>query len=717
MSLSELHTKKDYFSPRDDIIHGFIIPALKESVRYDRATGFFSSYSLIDTSVGVCTLAKRNGRMRIITSPRLREEDVRAIKDGYDLRTTVEQAMIRDFEIPTNGEDIDRLSLLAYLIAKGILEIKVAVMNDLDQYPDAIFHAKIGIMYDQTGDVITFTGSANETRNGLGGNWDHISVTKSTEDYDKVKGLEQVFQELWDNVDPTTTVIDMPSAIKELIDHYYTESGVLELDEYFLHRFRRPRYFTHPPEIQIRDYQDNAVKKWIENGYRGLFNMCTGTGKTITALYSLEKLYENEGDGIATIILCPQRHLVDQWADNVRKFGVEPIVGYSNSPDKEWKRTLQRRIMIGNEEKLNFCLITTMNSFVSELIQELIKKISGDVALVVDEVHNMGSRIRLEALPDNIKYRLGLSATIERFMDVAGTQALRHYFGEECITYTLEQAIGTVLTNYRYHPIACIMDDDEYDSFVSINHEIERISHDFTLSDTNKKRLIKELRVKGIRLIAGIRSKYEILPEIVQNLENDTHTLVYCGKALWNGDEQDKSSLKECVRLVDKAVEILGYNGLGKTVSKFTYLETPEERRGIIREFTAGRTSTIIAISCLDEGVDIPSIKTAIITSSSENPKEYIQRRGRVLRKFPGKEYADIYDLIAIPKPIEYDNSRNPGADVEKKLLAREMARMKEFSRLSINQDETIKLVEQIGESYNIDPEHITDNYSWDYDE
>ena len=711
MGFSELHTKKDYFSPRDDIVGDFIVPALKDAIRYDRATGFFSSYSLIDTSVGVCTLAKKNGKMRIITSPRLLEDDVKAIKEGYDLKETIKFAMVRDFEVPSSTDEENRLSLLAYLIAHNILEIKIAVMNDLEQYPDAIFHAKIGIMYDAEGDVIAFTGSANETRNGLGGNWDHVSVTKYCEDSSKVDGLSAVFEELWNNLDPTTTVFEMPEVISELINSHYTDSGVLELDNQLFLRNTRSIYFTCPKNIVIRDYQKNAVDSWENHDFHGLFNMCTGTGKTITALLSLERLYNSTNEKIFTIIVCPQRHLVDQWADNIRQFGVEPIIGYSGSPQKDWKSCLKREIMISNSRGRNNCLITTIASFSSEELQEWICDIKSKIALVVDEVHNIGSKQRIYSLPVNANYRLGLSATIDRYNDIQGTIKLREYFGQECIEFTLEQAVGVVLTNYKYHPIPCVMDDDEYNMFVEINKNIEMITSNISISENQKNKSIKLLKIRGLNLISGLKSKYGVLSTIVQQLEQQTHILVYCGKARWKGDLQDEDSVSDCTRLIEKATQILGINGVGLSISQFTYQEDPKERREIIREFTSGRTNVIAAMSCLDEGVDIPSIKTAIITSSSDNPKEYIQRRGRVLRRFPGKEYAEIYDLIAIPRDLDICNSSNVGVDVEKKLLSRELKRIVEFSRLCINQSESEDLIEMICDSYDTSLNSILNQY------
>ena len=712
MSFKDIELKIELFSPKDNIVNDFFIPCLKNAESYDRAAGYFTSYSLVDASIGICDMAKRGKKIRLLTSPRLNEEDVNAIREGYDLKTTIDAAMVRDFERPSDITYEKRLSFLADLISSGLLEIKVVVMKDIKDYPDALFHAKFGIITDSDRNIISFSGSANSTRNALGGNWDHISISRSWIEPERVSILSNQFNDIWNNKDPTTITIEMPQAISAIIRSYRTKEGQFNLDEELINNSKKESiFFKKPDYITLRDYQKTAIDNWKNNNYQGYFDMATGTGKTITALCSLEKLYNDTGGGLVTVIVCPQKHLVDQWAEAAEQFNVMPIIGYSDPSTSGWKNNFKRKILSFNENN-NICLITTINSFVSDDIQEWFEMIGKRLVLVIDEAHNMGSNARINKLPDYIQYRLGLSATITRYNDKTGTKSLKEFFKKECMKYTLEEAIKTgMLTNYEYHPIICEMSSEEYSSFIDINESIEKITNS-DIDDNIKRKKIKELKIQGSTIVAGLQSKFNSLYDLGKKLKGETHILTYCGKARWNNELIDSKSEKECIRLIDKAVQILGHNGVGLTVSKFTYLETVEERRSIKRDFTNGSIDSIIAISCLDEGVDIPSIKTAIITSSSNNPKEYIQRRGRDLRKFPGKNYAVIYDMIAIPKPLSGNNSNNRAKEIELKHIVKEISRIQEFSKICLNPSESVLLLEQIEDSYEIKISDILELYS-----
>lgn len=710
MSYEELKIKRHYFSPSDDVVKDFFIPVLSQSVTYDRAAGFFSSSSLIEVSVGICELVKSGGKIRVIASPNLSKDDVEAIKNGYELKNVARNAMIRDFEHPSDSESINRLSFLENLISNGFFEIKIALMKNIDLYPDSMFHPKFGIMQDADGNRISFVGSMNSSKNALGGNWENVSTSYSMWDVEGIEELSNKFERLWSDVDDSAFVIDAREIVSDMLSHYHTEYIDYTLDDYFKSK-KESIFFKCPSYIKLEDYQKSTISRWIENEYCGIFDMATGSGKTITALCALEKLYNNEDGGIFTIIVCPQIHLVDQWAENVREFGVEPIIGYSNSPSGDWKNSVKRLLLRSKSGKLNSCLITTNSSFVKKDVQELLKTIKTKFALVIDEAHNIGSELGLSALPNNATYRIALSATIERYKDKRGTESLKSYFGQECAGYTLEKAIGKRLTPYNYHPIPCVMSESEYQRIIDINDRIELIMNDPHIPESKKLQEVKELNVHGVRILSSLNSKFDTLKFLGNQMIDESHILVYCGKGKWVEDEIDLTEHAENVRIIDRAVEILGHNGLGMNVSRFTCTESPKERKEIKTEFTEGRTSVMIAISCLDEGVDIPAIKTAIITSSSDNPKEYIQRRGRVLRKFPGKDCAEIYDLISIPVSLDESNCCNLNYNTELKLLSKELNRIIEFSRLAKNPEETNNLIKKIEKSYNTDLNSIMAMY------
>ncbi len=713
----DLTLKNFYYPPDDDVVRDFFIPVLKKTIEYDRATGFFSSSALVELSVGICDIAKKGGKIKAITSPRLSSEDIEAIKHGYDLPSVIGESMVKNFVIPEDPESMDRLSLLSGLVSSGILELKVAVMKNLNDYPNAMFHPKFGIMSDEDGEMVTFVGSMNASENGIGGNWELLDVNSIDPIFDSRKAeLKKKFDDLWNGVDQHTMVIDMPKVVNDLICSYKSKAELLDLDEKLLNKYDEPKnsvFFKSPDWVisNKRPYQEEAVQNWVNDGYRGIFNMATGTGKTITALCALERLYnENPDEGIFTIIIAPQKHLVDQWAREVRNFGVDPLVGHSDVSHGDWKLQFRRKMLRYEDRPSNLCMVTTISSFASKNIQEWLEKIT-NLAIVVDEAHNMGSGLRLSKLLGNAKYRLALSATMERFNDSSGTAALKNYFGKECINFALKDAIGKYLSNYNYFPILCCYSSDEYDKIVEKNGVLNEILNS-SVSEKEKNKARKDYVQYSYTLNAKMNSKFDALRELMCDHVTEDHFLVYCGKVRTDDEGTfDDESHRDFISAIDKSISILGMGGLGMKVSRITYRESAEDRKRIIDEFNKGETQGIVAISCLDEGVDIPSIRTAVIMSSSDNPREYIQRRGRVLRLYPGKDHADIYDFIVIPKLLEEADPESKNAALELKILAKEILRMKEFSTSALNPEKTDSIFKKIESAYEISVNDIISQF------
>jgi len=221
MSLQELHIEKEYRNLRCDIIHDFYIPILQEAVSYKRAVGFFSSAALYEMATGLSALVKNSGKIELIVSPRLTQEDIEEIRLGYRQREEIiENSLLRDFPMPNTLIERKKLNLLANLIADGVLDIKVAFKIDLNTA--GIFHEKIGIMEDAYGNKVAFTGSMNETYSGLLQNYESIDVFCSwrQEDSDRVLMKEASFDDLWGNLDPAMEVIDFPKVAVEKFETY-----------------------------------------------------------------------------------------------------------------------------------------------------------------------------------------------------------------------------------------------------------------------------------------------------------------------------------------------------------------------------------------------------------------------------------------------------------------------------------------------------------------
>ena len=702
MSLSDLHIAKEYRNLKCDVINDFYIPILSNAVMYKRAVGFFNSAALYEMAIGLKHLVERQGKMELIVSPRLTEEDIQSINLGYKTREEViERALLRDFDEPKSKTEFRKLNLLANLIAEGVLDIKVAFKINANSA--GIFHEKIGIVIDSEGNKVAFTGSMNETYSGLLQNYESIDVFCSwrDEDYDRVNIKENAFDNLWDNLDTAMEVIPFPKVAVERLNSYKVEKTEPLCVEIQNEDDSQDVFFKIPDNVDLYDYQREAIESWENNNYCGIFDMATGAGKTFTALGALSALSKNLNNHIAVVIVAPYQHLVEQWVEDIIQFNVKPIVAYSY-PGQKWRKQFSDAVTAYNVGAIdNFCIIATNATFSLNDFQSILQKFKKNFAFVVDEAHNFGAVKLSSLLPRKARYRLALSATIERFRDEEGTNKLRKYFGKTCISFSLKEAIQKgFLTSYYYHPIVVYLNADEYEQYQEITKTIIR-NGGASQENIDKNPYIEMLLIKRARIISGCKEKVPKLVEVMTPYRTDNYILVYCGATKYDNDSSDLKDDDE-VRQIEEVNKRLYYE-LGMKVHKFTSEESKEERDEIKRMFASGTELQVItAIKCLDEGVNIPSIKKAFILASSTNPKEYIQRRGRVLRRAKGKEYAEIFDFITLPKPLEevqFCSEEELSCDLS--LVRKEFLRMIDFAETARNPFEIDKLKEDIQNAYN----------------
>lgn len=707
MSLRDLEIKNEYRSKITDVVSNFFLPVLNESCSYKRSVGFFSSSSLVEISRGICSLAKRGGTIKLVTSPCLSDEDVKAIKDGYKKRDEViRDALIRELKEPNGELEADRLALLADLIATGILDIKVAIIDN----GIGIYHEKLGLMEDQNGNIVAFSGSMNESKTAIRKNYESIDVFCSwnDKDSDRVREKKQAFDAIWNGYESGIEVLEFPEVSDEIIRKYKRNTVPdFSIDENEFGdaatNYRKQGLGARIPKEYnpLRDYQEEAIKNWARNGYKGIFDMATGTGKTLTALGGIVNLSNELSDKINVVIVCPFQHLVEQWSEDVEKFNMNPIVAFSNSPQKKWKELLKQSVLNSKYNQIGFCLLTTNSTFKSDFIQKQLYNVGMPILLIIDEAHNAGAndfKSVLENNGDKFEYRLALSATLERHMDDVGTAFLFNFFGEKCIEYTLEEAISQkMLTPYKYYPVIIYLDEDELAEYRKLSIAISRLGNK---DDTKTEERRKMLLLKRARVVAGAKQKNSELLRVIEPYKNERNILVYCGSVKYSNDFNYCDNGDE-IRQIDLITKTL-YKNLGMKVSQFTSLDSPEQRMLIKEAYNdENGTQAIIAIKCLDEGVNIPGIKTAFILASTTNPKEYIQRRGRVLRLSDGKEYAEIYDFITLPRPLE-DVSLYESKELksEQSMVKSEILRMEEFSRLALNKSESSLLVYNMKAAY-----------------
>ena len=718
MSFKDLLLLKQYKTYKNDIIKEFYTPVLQQAVLYQRAVGFFSSTALIDLTKGISGMIRNGGKIQFIVSPYLTQEDIDAINKGYEKKKIIGEALLREFKEPVNYYQEERLNWLAYLIEEDFLEIKVAFTPPNKEM--GMYHEKVGIVTDEYGNRIVFTGSLNETLNAFHNNYESIVVFNSWEESKEYADeMQKDFEGLWNDKDKDLEVIEFPEVVKARFIVWRKEKLNLDIDNEEEHAPKPAikKGIPHLPDgFVLRQYQIDAIESWRNHGYHGIFDMATGTGKTYTGLGAVVRLFE-EKKRLAIIIVCPYQHLVEQWVEDIELFNMSPTIGYSASKQKNWKKRLENDVLDFSIGVIDtFCFVTTNATYSTKFVSDLMSQIGPDTLLLVDEAHNFGSPSLKKRLYPNIEYRLALSATLERHGDEEGTQVLKDYFGEKCIEYDLKQAIKEKkLTPYYYYPVLVYLDDEELERYKEISYEASKECHrdkhgKFTITEKGKMLLLKRARI-----VAGAKSKLDALRGLMQKYKNDTHMLVYCGATRVQDFTADTSATDEDgERQIVAVSKILGKE-FGMKVTHFTSNEPAEEREIIKRRFsTADPYQAIVAIKCLDEGVNIPSIRTAFILASTTNPKEYIQRRGRVLRLAKDKPYAVIYDFVTLTRPLDEVNPYSPDYNCERSLARRELLRLKEFGDIAMNSRDSDDLINDIECAYAVTAEELEDTYDGD---
>lgn len=439
-----------------------------------------------------------------------------------------------------------------------------------------------------------------------------------------------------------------------------------------------------PDDLILREYQHQAVANWLTNRGRGTLKMATGSGKTIIALAIATELYQQIGLKVL-LIVCPYKHLVNQWSRECHKFNLLPIIAMNRVDN--WQSELSNRLYNLETRPQSFLTIITTNStLISAGMQSQIKYFPAKTLIVGDEAHNLGSSRLESSLPRNIGLRLALTATPERQYDEIGTEALLNYFGKIIQPeFSLADAIKQgALVRYLYYPVLVELTPSETLIYAQITKRIGWVLNNnpnFANNDT-----LTSLLTKRSRLVASAANKLNSLRELMSSRLHTSHTLFYCGDGHLNNQ----------VRQIDAVTELLGKQ-LGYRVNTYT-TDTPLAiRETLRRQFESGELQGLVAIKCLDEGIDIPAIKTAVILASSNNPRQFIQRRGRILRPHPHKNLATLFDTIVIPPTLERTTW-----EIEKSLLRKELMRFITFAELADNGDEAIAKLLQLQDRYQL---------------
>ena len=654
-NLSALDLETEYRSVKDDPVGMFYVRCLREANLYKRAVGYFRSSVFIIVGSAIIEFARKGGKIQMICSPDLDPSDVEQITLGYAQREdAISASMMTQFDtLLADPRTALGARTLATLISTGVLELKLAERRDRR----GIYHEKIGIFSDNLHNQVSFKGSANETWSGWHnqGNFESIEVFckwRGGLEAQRVARHAEHFDMLWSETDPDVEVSAVPRTVTEYFRRY--AAGRLEelASEPPLRTQRRRSALPH---------QQAAIDGWKAQGCRGIFEHATGSGKTFTAILALR---DHLDAGKPAIVLVPSRLLLNQWADELQEELPDAVIMLAGAGHNRWKNSSTLRSMTDADGALGPRLVVAMMpTAASNEFRSLVRQ-GNHLLVVADEVHQIGSPQNSKFLQVDAGARLGLSATPVRYGDPEGTAKIYAYFGAVIQPkITLQDAIAAGrLVPYEYHPHPINLTATESDAWKAetraIQLEIARSKSDEAgrkvLSERAKMMLIQRSRIAK-KASGKIRLAADVL---TQSYEKGQSWLIYC---------EDSGQLSE---VMDALRE--------RNLDPIEYHSSMAGDRDATMEWFRRYGGVLVSIRCLDEGVDIPAVSHALILASSQNPRQFIQRRGRVLRKVEGKALAIIHDAIVVPVDAE-DEKEQLG------LLRAELQRSVEFATHALN--------------------------------
>jgi DNA phosphorothioation system restriction enzyme len=691
MPLTDLSIPFHINTTSADPLESFFIPVLRESVSYDVAVGYFSSTWIRDAAEGIAALVANNGHSRWVISPSLSKEDWDLLSSSskkVDKAQHIEQVTINSiYKLQQELESETRIAI-AWLIKDGFIEFKIAIPRNRLA---GIFHAKLGIFKDSDNNRVAFSGSYNLTA-AANTNWETIDIFlgwNPAEEH-RVAAKEQEFEAIWNELDPNLEIYRATDPIVqsfvEITKHTYRPYRLFKENSSDNGKKTPwiPSYFLNE-QRKLRDHQELAIRNWFGSNGQGIFHMATGSGKTVTALSTAVKLSAaivKNKQKLFILVTVPYKHLADQWEKEAKAFGFNPIVCYDDY--KGWIDVVQSKILDLHLDVEDSAFLITVNAtFMKEKMQDILHKIDVNFLFIADEMHNLGGQAIKQLLPVNAKFRLGLSATPDRYMDEEGTKTIRDYFKETLIEYGIKEAIedGT-LTKYFYYPVLIELYESEMQEYRELSNKISRVLAGTSDAEREDSTVLKTLLIKRARIISNAGGKLPKLKELLAARKDSQYNLIYCGDVI---DEEGKQ--------VDRVVSLVG-SELGMRTRKFTSEEPNEIRGELLTQFGTGEIQTLVAIRCLDEGVDVPRTETAYILASSSNPRQFVQRRGRVLRRAEGKKFAYIYDFITIPP--DYKGLDDDALKIERQMMKKEFIRVNEFAASAENAGDALEILRKI---------------------
>ena len=657
MPFPNLEIKRSYDSYSDDIVGDFFNPVLKETKIYKRAAAYFSSSSLKAISKGLSGLLLNNGKMQLIVAIILSEDDFEAIAKGIENIDEQIASIFADEKVILEMLENNSAKALYNLIASDKLTIKFIIS------PNGIFHMKFGIMEDSDGNLMSFSGSINETFEGYEVNGEEFKVFRNWIQGEDayVKDDIDKFSSYWrgERIGERVIVSDLPVHVATKIKETVKKASSLK-------KMDKPT---------LRRYQEEATEFWVNSGNVGILEMATGTGKTLTALTCAKELYASLGKKF-TIILVPTLNLALQWKESWENF-------FDFSPYVYDPRHKQDFYSYCSFSGSNGAVILTYTSMSKNAVPEHVLEENTDgVLIIADEAHWLGAHELSRIMHNRYTYKLGLSATPQRLLDEEGTGKILEFFGYNEFIYGLHRAISEhYLSEYNYYPYFCELTPSEI-------REYEKLTQNAIapyIGGTGDGITAQEIaRLQRARVSKKASGKIAIFSEIISNLSKSGklhHTLVFFEdhEQLWEAKEE-LTKLSIPFEVVDAEKDAIA-------------------RKKAAGRLESGQVACILSMKALDEGTDMPAAQREIIMSSSTNSRQYIQRAGRILRLHPRKEIAEIYDIVVYAKK---ENCPEWLWKYEVGSIKNELKRAMYFTDASRNKAESIMALHDFGRKVNI---------------
>lgn len=725
---------RGYKTGSEDEPFQFYMDALCNSTTFDLLLGYFSSSAINLLSLGFANFIYKGGKIRMVINNVLSASDKIAIQNGIEgnaINNQFKLNNIRELRKTLNDSGKHFFECFAYLIAQNRIEVKIIQPKG----GKGISHYKSGVFRDDQ-NMIGFKASCNFTAYGLLENLEELDCFLSWEDNRSTKWLKSqtdyfntIFNEEADFVDylkPNDILVSIVEQFgdkslqellineKELIDKKKNLFNNPKVEKSINSAFEKLEEFERKESLPKfpfkegpREYQIKAYKNWLLNNKKGLFAMATGTGKTLTALNCLLNEYLKE-DTYKAIILVPTLELVEQWKKECAKFNYINIITVSSK--EKWKDKLSFYNTLARINSPSFIVIATYASFVKDKFQNFFRDLPLETLFIADEVHNIGAPNISKLLPKiHLNKRIGLSATPNRIYDDTGNISIDSFFDDKkpyTYNFSMKEAIEKeYLCKYYYYPHIVSLTEEEFKKYRDISKKLAQFIDPVTKS-FKKCKEVEILLLKRKRIIHKAENKLPKFKTIINQEFNKRgnlkYTLVYTPEGVLEKEnniiEDNYIENEEDIYLIDQYTKAI--TDIDFTIMARKFTSKTKNRRDVVKQFTNSNLHVLTSMKCLDEGVDVPRAELAIFCASTGNPRQFIQRRGRVLRKSAGKQFAYVHDLVVIPK---FDLDKNDETfNIEKSFILNEMKRVENFFSLAINKAEVYEKLSEICMHYNI---------------